>query len=100
MLLGIPVVPVATMYFPGCQAYPSVTETKCIDGNMVFIVSDYSANISSEYIPAVPTPYHNLVWSVQGRYLEFYFSPGGVHCPWKVQKCLVRALSSIPFLCV
>lgn len=63
-------------------------------------MSPITLRIFHQSIPAVPTPYHNLVWCVLGRYLEFYFSPGGVHCPWKAQKCLVRALSSIPFLCV
>ena len=26
-----------------------------------------------------------LAWRVQDGYLGFYFSPGSVHCPWKVE---------------
>ena len=51
-------------------------------------------------IPAVPTPYLKLTWRVQGRYLEFHFSPGGVHCPWKAERCIVIAFTSVDFLCV
>lgn len=49
-------------------------------------------------IPAVPTPYPRLTWGSQGGYLEFYFSPRGVHCPWKAEKrdkCIVVAVTSI-----